>query len=213
MESNTNDYYGVSFKTYEEWECEEAMEEIFREATDDGAFPNLTEDDKGLLTDYAPKLFNTFSYKQEKERKNELKKAMSGLCELYEAYRFESLFKIGISTHTDTNLTHNQGRNKRLEILQNRARDMLNIIDDEEHELFENERTNELRTILLEVELAPKYFAPTLTGRLSQKLAITKKTLNVYLHNLSSTVQDKTITEFCAKIKPYEISPLKPTHS
>jgi len=201
IDDDTFDYYGGNSKTFEEWECIESMQKIFRDDVDIGELSQLSEDDKQLLEEYAPILFNTFISSDCKKRYEELKEAMYGLCESINVYRFAHTFRVGIQQHTDRELTENQGRAKRLIVFKNNALNMLKIIDDEEHEYFDNVRTDELRKILLDVTINPNDFMPTFSSRIPRTYAITKEDIRLYLRNIPIDVVDDTLSEFIFKIK------------
>ncbi len=55
------DYYGVSIRTYQDYECTEMMEDVLR----DSEFDIVRDEDKILLEKFAPKLFNTAPYAAE----------------------------------------------------------------------------------------------------------------------------------------------------
>ena len=180
-------------------EFTDTMSELLRDFEDEGELPNLLEEDKVLLEEYAPKLFNTFKPMSILNSREELREVMYGLCYILNTYRFESFFKVGISTHVSRDSFRKNGNRNELIRLQNHANDILKLIGDEEHELFENTRTNELRKILLDVISTPDDFYPVFPNRVSRTLAIKKKLIQEYLEEFSTP--SKFIQEFLSKIK------------
>jgi len=180
-------------------ECTDTISELLRDFEYKGELSSLLEEDKVLLEEYAPKLFNTFKPKSTLNGREELREAMYGLCYILNTYRFESFFKVGISTHVSRDSFQKNGNRNELIRLQNHANDILKLIDNEEHELFENARTNELRKILLDVISTPDDFSPVFPNRLSQTRAIKKKSIQKYLEEFSTP--SHFIREFLSKIK------------
>lgn len=106
------DYYGVKKTTIEDYGCIEMMEAILYDASkegepevdDDGNILNndeelefdaedtiLTIDDKELLIEYAPQLFNTLLEPEQ------LEKAMLGLVKVFREYRLNGDSRYGIN--------------------------------------------------------------------------------------------------------------------
>jgi len=179
-------YHGNSIRTYQDWECTEMMEDILR----DDEFSNLSDKDKNLLEEYAPRLFNTAKYERES-----LKVFMRDLC------RKVAKFRKGISgfkfAKKKTAIYKNSSDEEIKDALRGHAKAILNLTGNPENgELdYFTEKYHFFRELHLMIECPEDFLSMDVQYKPASKTKIKK-----YLHNLQLPNKTNTIKEFIEEL-------------
>ncbi len=130
MNNELYDYYGRSIRTYEDWECVEAMKTEIARKIEMMSSNIFTIDDENLLEEYAPKLFNTLPRDRLDPFGNKIDVYYAVRNLLYEMinYRVNKLNKkrVSVAEHREGLAKHSQ--EDKAEFLRKRASELLKMI-------------------------------------------------------------------------------------
>ncbi len=207
MDDELYDYYGGSIRTHQDHECTEIMENILRK----DVCASISDNDKSLLEDFAPKLFNTFPVSID-----DLEEAMWGLILCIRIYRGTPSLKEGIKKHypwKKEGMYSQKGWDNKVKILKDKAIEILEIIEETnatfnldktkkatkhfhvEYDSFVEHR-NDLIFSLNVLRLIPEAYMPPKIRKISN----TKDDIKSYLTGLSLPGKTNDIDNFMERL-------------
>lgn len=179
-------YHGNSIRTYQDWECTEMMEDILR----DDELSNMSDDDKTLLENYAPNLFNTATYNEKTVRG-----MMKELCgRVAQHRRGVGGFKL---VNKKPSIYKNSSDEEIKVALRNHAQAILKIVGNPEKGEFDylTENYHFFKDLMRMVESPEDFMSMDIKYKPASKTKIKK-----FLHSLKLPNKTDSIEEFVNKL-------------